>query len=75
MMLFLDKYEELFNAMTYIDDQIQQVIKDIPPVINQVNADILKTRTTANYNLWAAAIGIALGKLIQVKNILYFVNL
>lgn len=61
--------------MTYIDDQIQQVIKDIPPVINQVNADILKTRTTANYNLWAAAIGIALGKLIQVKNILYFVNL
>lgn len=56
----------MLNVLTYIDDQIMQVIQDLPPVIKQAKNDILKSRTTANYNLWAAAIGIALGKLIQV---------
>lgn len=55
--------------MSFIDTELSDIINNIPKVISKAKEDIFEARLTSNYRLWAAAGGIAIGKLIQVITI------
>ena len=65
------KYVEVLEVMDLYDFEISEVIKGLPDVINKANGEILASRQKNNFNKFAAAAGLSIGKLLQVK---YFLN-
>ena len=50
-----------------IQSQINEVVLEIPGLIELTKKNVLESRKTFNYRKVAGATGIALGKLIQVS--------
>ena len=65
--LFIGKYDLMLRQMDILDIEIENLINEIPSVINVAKENIYETRKRANYALIGSAIGIATGYLMQVR--------
>ena len=62
----LGKYDLLLSQMDQLDIEIENLIIEIPTVINVAKENIYEARKKENYALIGSAIGIATGYLMQV---------
>ena len=62
----LGKYDLLLSQMDQLDFEIENLIIEIPTVINEAKENIYEARKKENYALIGSAIGIATGYLMQV---------
>ena len=62
----LGKYDLLLSQMDQLDFEIENLIIEIPTVINEAKENIYEARKRENYALIGSAIGIATGYLMQV---------